>query len=673
MLAAAAAEARAPSSPDAEAGAEAVLGSDLTAVGPTSLAVADLDAGVRGAATPAAELDSADVVVTGTRTETRFADTPVAVEVIDRATLEASGGRTVADVLQTHGNVRVERSFNGATAALRGLDARHTLVLIDGQRIGGRVDGALDLDRFPVEHLERIEIARGAGSALYGADAVGGIIHLITRRGRQTLAADATLQGGSLGQRDVSGQVSGTLGRLNARLSAGHHQVGSYRLDSASEATSGSGQTTTSVGTQLRLDLGHRRRVITLGGEFTDRQREAVDAPPSGAVFDRTQQTRMINARLGFELRGDGGTDWRSHVFVNQHDDQLLNDQRRSTALDSSLTTALTLGGADSQVDVSLGHHRLSLGVEGLGERAESPRLSGGEGSRLRGAVYAQDQWTLGGAPGAAWGAETYAVLVLGARADADSRFGTFASPRVSLRIDPEPWLALQASAGLGFRAPEFSEMLLLFDNPSVGYRVEGTPDLGPEVSRSVDAAATVRPANGAELKVGGFFNHIDNLIQIVAGSPATPGAPQVFRYANLDRALTAGMELAARWARPAWWVGGTYTWTVARDLSAGRTLEGRPAHQVSGELGGREAHTGLNLSLRGTWNGTRPYYLSVEGDGDVTRQAPAYLALDVRAGWRVGEHIEVFGTAQNLVDGGDATWTPLPPRRFVAGLTGRY
>lgn len=629
-------------------------------------------AAVKAAPAVAEVEDEDDLVITGTRTRTRFKDAPVVVEVIDRATLEASGATSLAELLQTQANVRLEHTQRGVNASLRGLDARHTLVLVDGQRVGGRVDGALDMGRYPVEHLERIEIVRGAGSALYGADAVGGIIHLITRKARKPLEAQLSAQMGTLGQYDVTGMVAGQVGSLSGRLTAGHHHIDSFSWDPAGVATSGPEQRSTSAGGDLRWKVSPRH-TLSLAGEYTDRKLASVDVSAGGAIFDRIQQTDMLTLRLAHEYKADGGTVWRSQASVNQHDDQLLNDQRKSSALDSLMKTRLTLGTVETQVDYSLSNHRLSVGLEGLGEYMESPRLDEGTGSRIRGAIYVQDQWTLGGLPSALLSPSTYMVLVAGARVDLDSDFGAFASPRISFRVDPYEWLAIQTSLGLGFRAPESSERLLLFENTAVGYRVEGNPDLIPEVSRSADLTFTVRPIKALELRVGGFFNHIDNLIDMVGDADFQPGTPVVFRYENVDAAITAGVESSLRYTRPYWWMGTSYTWTYTRDLGQKRPLAGRAPHEVSAELGGREPVTGLNASVRSVWNAERPYFLSTQGMGEEDQVAAAYVSVDVRAGWQINRYVELFATGQNLTDSGDHILMLMPPRRFTGGVMGRY
>lgn len=132
--------------------------------------------------------EESQIVVTGSRGERRLKDSTVATEVISRKKIEASGARNAAEVLETQLGIDVVPFFGGSRVRMLGLDSQYVLILIDGERIAGRLNNAVDLSRFKVQNLERIEIVKGASSALYGADAIGGVINLITREADKKLS-----------------------------------------------------------------------------------------------------------------------------------------------------------------------------------------------------------------------------------------------------------------------------------------------------------------------------------------------------------------------------------------------------------------------------------------------------------------------------------------------------
>src|SRR5690606_1844532 len=164
------------------------------------------------------------IVVTGTRSETPRQASPVTTEVIDRQRLVESGVQTVSEALAMRPGLWISRGVAGTTGVtMQGLGPQYTLVLVDGARQIGRTDGVLDLDRFSVEDIEQIEVVRGPSSVLYGSDALGGVVNLVTRTPRDGLAIDALARvDGRLGY-EARGRVAGGSDGYSGTL------VGAYR------------------------------------------------------------------------------------------------------------------------------------------------------------------------------------------------------------------------------------------------------------------------------------------------------------------------------------------------------------------------------------------------------------------------------------------------------------
>src|SRR4051812_28984422 len=171
------------------------------------------------------------VVVTGSRTERSLGEAPVATEVISREEIEESGARDAAELLEDRPGVYLERGFAGAAPELEGLPADYTLILVNGVRVPGRVNGVIDLSRFASENIERIEIVRGAGSALYGSDAIAGVINIITRAASRPLELDGSANVGAFGRFELTGGA-GTKGKAGSlRVSGGRHASEGFDLD----------------------------------------------------------------------------------------------------------------------------------------------------------------------------------------------------------------------------------------------------------------------------------------------------------------------------------------------------------------------------------------------------------------------------------------------------------
>lgn len=173
-----------------------------------------------------------EMVVTGARVEEPIDRATSATEVIGRREIVASGARDAAELLETRPGMQIVRSFRGSELQLRGLDPQYTLILVDGDRVPGQIDGATDLTRYGVENIQRIEIVRGPGSALYGSDAIGGIINLITRESKKPFESSAQASYGLHHTLDLSGLVAGRpLEPLRLQLTADLHQADAFHRD----------------------------------------------------------------------------------------------------------------------------------------------------------------------------------------------------------------------------------------------------------------------------------------------------------------------------------------------------------------------------------------------------------------------------------------------------------
>lgn len=628
------------------------------------------------AAAPAAESapnarDSAPLnnrfsaVVTASRTELRPSESPVPVSVISRQDIERAGARDLAELLSLDPAVRIDRGVGGAGVSVQGLDPQQVLILVDGQRLVGRVDGVLDLSRIPVDRIEQVEIVRGAGSALYGSDALGGIIHVRTRRARRPIEADASAQYGSLNAVDVRTFVGTSLPRAAISLSAGLHKRDAYDLDPSTPSTSGSGYLTWQV--SGRADLRPHDRVRLLAtGEYLRRRQDGIDAFPGGAVLDRTNLTETAMAQLTPELRA-GRITLRTSLQYSFFRDQFRLDQRRANALDQYQDTREHLARFETQLDARLpGGHLLTGGGEVLYERLYSERLSGGSGDRVRGAVYVQDQWT---PPG-----DLKMSLVPALRFDGDSQFGQALSPKLALLIQAFPWLTLRASYGAGFRAPSFKELLLRFENPGAGYAVNGNLGLKPETAHGLNAGFELNPISAFTLTANFYHNTISNLIQFDVAPGGTPGM-QLFQYENIASAYTQGVELGARLGiGQVLRLDGGYVLTDARDVATGQALAGRARHRGTLSINVRTSDGGATFTVRAALIGPAPYYADDNGDGvEEAIEAPAYAPVDARLALRLSKHAEFYVGMQNILNAGDTRFIQIPPRMAYLGIQGKY
>ncbi|HEX6639755.1 MAG TPA: TonB-dependent receptor, partial [Thermoanaerobaculia bacterium] len=300
-----------------------------------------------------------------------------------------------------------------------------------------------------------------------------------------------------------------------------------------------------------------------------------------------------------------------------------------------------------------LGNVILDAGVESRFERVESPRLATGAEDRTTHETFAQATLELGPVS-----------LVPGVRATWSDPWGTHVTPRLAALWRPLESLALRASAGEGFRAPDFKELHMEFLNigPGFGYVVRGNPDLEPEVSRNLTASVEWN-AQRVYLRVQGFHNVFERFIetQPVADSAGLT----VYTYGNIDDGTTSGVELESGVNRGPWRLELGGTLLRAERAETGEPLLGRPAHSARATLGW--AHPiGLRASMTGLYTGRTP----MTRDDAGTRYRDAWMRFDARVAQRVAGGLELMLGVDNLLDTTADLWPGFTGRHIYAGVS---
>ncbi len=611
-----------------------------------------------------------ETVVTGSRTEARLPSAVIPTEVITRREIEASGAKNLAELLAAHPGVESVGSYRGAGVRLQGLDPEYVLVLVDGERVTGRLGGWFDLSRFSLRQVERVEIVKGPASVLYGADALGGVIHLITRRATAPFEASARASFGSQDDLELRGEAGLLRGPLMLRLGLGHRGMQPFDLDPSDMITEGSGLVRLDVDGALEYQPSSSVRLFTQAG-YLKHDKTGVDGAPSGALLRRRERAEELSVSTGTRLGFSGGRAAKLRAHHASSTYQLLQDQLGAKDLDQYSRSVDRLYELSGQLDVPLGAertHQLTTGADFLHEQQTSDRLEGARRARSRVGLLLQDEWRVLAKPAL--------TLSAGARVDLDSQFGPHPSPRLAALWAPWKDIAVRLSYGWGYRAPSFQELFLRYENTSVGYVVGGSPTLRPERSQGFGLAVDWAPAAALSFAANLFRNDVRDLISVVTLAPGEGDAPTRYSYANLARARTQGGELSAR-LRPlsAVYVDLGYGLVDAVDLNAGRRLEGRAMHRATAQLWGRHRRSGLEAMARAAWNGRRPFYVDLDADGaaETTTWAPPYLDVSLQALWRFHPNAQLFAGVTNLTNSFDPSFPARAPRGFHAGIFSHY
>lgn len=605
------------------------------------------------------------VVVTGTRSAKTLARTPVATQVTTRQEIEESGAQNIAEALEETPGVQLTRGIGGTGIRLQGLDPSYTLVLVDGQRMTGRVNGVIDLGRVAVEDIEQIEVVRGPASVLYGADALAGTINLVTRKPVRRHEAEGTVAYGSFGTLDVTARAAIARKRWASAISGGLHNTDGWDANPSDATTTGPRLRGWNVGTTHELrDIGPF--AVRMRAEYLRRDAQRIDAADSGAVVDRRNLTETVDATIS-PVFAEGPSTLTLVGHYSLFRDQLLQDQRGATEQDRFELTLDHIAQMSAVYAHELDRHLVTAGIDGQLEWLHADRVEPPGVLRQRIALFVQDEWTPTESPRIA--------IVPGARIDVDSMFGSYVTPRIATMIAPVDWLTLRLAYGRGYRAPSFRELYLQFANPSAGYVVRGNPALRPETSWGTQISAELAPADWIGVTANAFDNRLRDTIVIDTEAGTEADGTSTFRYVNVGEASTrgAGLDAVLAW-KDYVRVEGSYAYVWTYDAVNDRPLPGRAAH--SGTAGLRLAYPRARSSLRvrSSIFGERLFFVDDGEGGERAQRSAPFATLDLRAAqtvWR--HHIELFVGVDNVLDAGNATDNPIPPRSYYGGVTVRY
>ncbi len=600
------------------------------------------------------------LVVTATRTERPLEEIPVHTEVIGREVLEAAAARSVGEALLHSAGVEVVPSLAGESIQLQGLAGRSVLVLVDGQEVLGKIGGEVDLGSLLAHDVERIEIVKGAGSALYGSDALGGVVNVLTRQPSNPVALSFTRRFESLEGRTTEGSASLRSGRWAGSASASRISRDAYDLTPSEPATTGSDYRKLAASARLSCRFGERS-AITLSARHYDEEAADVSASRATVYDDLVDDERsQLLAELRTGVGATGMLKTRGHLQRYSHDFERVS---RTSKVASPDLTRERLAEAEAQYDQPLGkRHLLSVGGELEGAEMTSDRIVGASRDITTSVAYAQDEWFV----------NDRLRLVAGVRLDHNSAFGSAWSPKLAAMVRLLPPLRLRASVGEGFKAPEFKDLYIQFGNRAAGYQIVGNPELRPETSRSSSAGLELEMWDGRlRASVTYFRNRIDDLIEPSFAMRDPQSGLMTFQSRNVAAVRTRGTETDITIAPKRWaGFGLSHTWLDAEDRSTGEPLTLRPRHTLKARTTLRRDKTRLSLFAR--YLGERAF-ADADSDGRIDEWAPGAFVFDVNLAYDLGRTLRLVLGAENAFNERDPRFFPVAGRRLYAGLVLRY
>jgi outer membrane receptor for ferrienterochelin and colicins len=562
-----------------------------------------------------------EIIVTAARREQRLADAVVETEVITSDELRR-GPPDLAAILTERVGIQPGGGVPaGAGVQLRGFTARRVLILLDGLPLVGRINGVLDLSRLPVSSIERIEIVKGPQSTLYGSDAIGGVINLISRAApRSGSIAGISTSVGSRGRRAVDGDAGWRHGSVSTAVDVGYSGVDLVSGLSSDQATySRRGN----AGLRGRWDVDSTFRFELGALSVLERQRYR-----TGQLFHFGDN---IQSSLRLAAYKDSRNDRINLTLAGSAFDHLSRAATRDVpASDSGARDRQRLVQAELNWNAIRGPALVDAGVAVRREWIDADRLSENNTAITGLEPFAQVTLPVG-----------RMLLTPGARVSLSDRWGEFVAPRVALLYRPNDGVAVRASLGRGFRAPDFKELYLAFVNDAAGYAVYGNPGLRPERSATMSLGAEWTGATAFVRSTAFTAAYRDFIETLVAD------ADGAFTYGNVARGWTRGIEGEAGFLLRDWRieVGGEHLWT--RDEATGRALFGRAPFTARGTITGPVVLSST-VSLRTTYVSRTPISLNQDGE---TGYREAFPQLGVRLSRPIGAYLHANVEISNVLD----------------------
>ncbi|MDN3205189.1 TonB-dependent receptor [Algoriphagus sediminis] len=655
-----------------------------------------------------------EVVVSATRTDRSVEDLPMPVTVLSQEKIQETGGIRLSDVLREQTGLQIT-SEHGSNLQMQGLDSDYILILLDGEPLVGRTAGTFDLDRISVSNIERIEILRGPSSAIYGSEAMAGVINIITKSGTQPKTLN-------LGARYRS------FNSWNPYAELGINQ-GNWKIDALYDyfQTDGFDLTPEVVG-QTQNPYDAQTAQVKISGDISEKLELSLFARgylenATGALEVNAGDPNQRLVSLDNQLR-----DWNFNPTIRfKPNEKWLLSLRGmsnwySTLADSRIQNSeevFDLQGFDQffhrtelQSDVQVNDQNLlTFGLGQIIETVEATRYE--DKNRFdAGYFYFQHQWN----PSDRFN------MISGFRADLHSEYGGRISPKISAQYEVSEKLSVLGSIGSGFKAPDFRQLLLNFNNAAAGYYVFGSTiaeegiqnleeqglisqilinpesigELEAESSWAFNGGIKWTPDPRVSIHLNAYRNRIENLIETAPVARLVTGQ-NAFSYFNINSIVTQGIELDLGYTfRENLRFSLGYAFLDTRDLDvldqidAGKLFKrdesnittlvtrsdygglfNRSRHSGNFKVNYKERATGINLALRGIYRG-KFGFADLNGNlilDDPSEFADGWLSLNLTASKSFSDRINLEIGGTNLLNTQTPNQPNNPGRIIFAGI----
>lgn len=501
--------------------------------------------------------DLEEVILTATRTERQLSSLPLPAQIIKEEEIDRINSMRLQHLLNEQTGLITVPDFGGGEGIqIQGMDSQYTLVLIDGVPLIGRSAGTLDISRITVGNIKQIEVVKGASSSLYGSEAMGGVVNIITHTPEEGFTAVAGHRYSSYNTNDTNMEVGVGKDRYGLSFYANRYSSDGYDLSPNTDLRTVDPFENYTVGLKFKYQFSDNTKV-NISSRFYDQKQDftaSEELRGSGEIKEWNLTAKLdhhFNDRWGgtFEFYS---TRYRTEETLIEIDDSLNDFSYFDQLMIRPEFRAIYSMEEKGTIITGAGYTRETLERTDF---SETPRFD---------AYYLFAQYD-----------RTYfdhLNVILGARLDHHSEYKTQFSPKLALRYEISDKLDVKGSVGYGFKAPDFRQLYFDFSNSTVGYTILGynavptrlpqmieqgqilevivpveefESPLKPENSIGINIGTGYKPMTGLSLELNLFNNHINDLIDTRVIASKTNGQ-NVFSYYNIHQVVTRGLELNA-------------------------------------------------------------------------------------------------------------------------------
>ena len=545
-----------------------------------------------------------EVVITGSLTEKPLKEVPVLTRVISQKEIQALNPMSIETLLQ-YELPGLQIGFNSMSQlpeiTYQGMGGEYILFLIDGERVSGEgADHNVDFTRFNVDDIERIEIIKGSQSTIYGSNALGGVINIITKNADRPFTGNINARyAGSNGQKyTLSSGIRKD--RLSSYTSLTWRAKDSYTIEDtegkSTVTTSPDGETVNTGDPQYTTVYGYNIWDLTQKLGYTCNERLSTEL--KGSFYHNKRDIRtgknyqdfFIDYTLGGKVKylpAENQQITLSYLFdsYKKNKDYFKSGKTDTDYHNKTQTPRVDYTG-------TFGAHTVSAGFEGNLEYLKHYFMKDTSSVSMQTyALYLQEDWKV----------TERLNVVAGVRADYHRKYHLHVTPKLSLMYTPWDCLTFRAGYSQGFRSPSLKELYQEYDMGGLGWMMlYGNPNLKPETSNQYALSAEFTKG-GLNMSVSATHNRFKNRITLQSLNDGTSDS----RYENAERARTTGIETIVRYR---WAFGLTLTGSYAytddyEEVEGLNTSSVRPHTATFSALFTRKfGKIGTNLSLNGQW-----------------------------------------------------------------------